>query len=82
MRTWSESTALHLSDWEIGTFVFGSEGHSTVGNSLDMSWTMDRPSTWLGDLLVHRKNRPPVFSDETVLATGCSGVAYRIGMTP
>jgi hypothetical protein len=34
-------------------------------------WTMYRPSTWLGDLLVHRENRPPVFSDETVFATGC-----------
>ena len=37
----------------------------------DVIWTMYRPSTWRGDLLVHRENRPPVFSDETVFATGC-----------
>jgi hypothetical protein len=28
MRTWSESIELHLSDWEIGTFVFDSEGRT------------------------------------------------------
>jgi transposase len=37
----------------------------------DVIWTMYRPSTWLGDLLVHRENRPTALSDETVFATGC-----------
>jgi transposase len=37
----------------------------------DAIWTMYRPSPSLSDLLAHREIRPPAFSVETVLTTGC-----------
>jgi len=37
----------------------------------DVIWIMYRPSTSLGDFLVHRENRPLAFSVEAVFTTGC-----------